>query len=94
MLPAMSNSGSGNQGIAATMPVVAVAERIGASEEQLTRALILSHLSTIHIKSHLNTLSALCAATTAGTGASTAITWLLGGELEHVQNAVFNIWAM
>ena len=92
MLPAMSNSGSGNQGIAATMPVVAIAERMGASEEQLIRALILSHLSAIHIKSHLNTLSALCGATTAATGSSVAITWLLGGDLEKASNAVFNMF--
>ncbi len=91
MLPAMSNSGSGNQGIAATMPVVAVAEKINATDEQLTRALILSHLSSIHIKSHLNALSALCAVTTAGTGSSAAITWLLGGELPEVENAIFNM---
>ena len=92
MLPAMSNSGSGNQGIAATMPVVAVADRINASEEQLIRALIMSHLSAIHIKSHLNTLSALCGATTAATGASVAITWLLGGDLEQASNAIFNMF--
>ena len=92
MLPAMSNSGSGNQGIAATMPVVAIAEHLGASEEQLIRALILSHLSAIHIKSHLNTLSALCGATTAATGSSVAITWLLGGDLEKASNAVFNMF--
>ena len=92
MLPAMSNSGSGNQGIAATMPVVAVADRIGATKEQRIRALILSHLSAIHIKSHLHTLSALCGATTAGTGASVAITWLLGGKLEEVSNAIFNMF--
>ena len=92
MLPAMSNSGSGNQGISATMPVVAVAEKIGASKEQLIRALTLSHLSAIHIKSHLNTLSALCGATTAATGASAAITWLLGGKLQQVSNAIFNMF--
>ena len=91
MLPAMSNSGSGNQGIAATMPVVAVAERLNASEETLARALILSHLTAIHIKSHLDTLSALCGATTAGTGASAAITWLLGGDQEQIQCAIFNM---
>ena len=91
MLPAMSNSGSGNQGIAATMPVVSVADRIGATEEQLIRALIISHLTAIHIKSHLNTLSALCGATTAGTGASAAITWLLGGDLEQIGHAVCNM---
>ena len=92
MLPAMSNSGSGNQGISATMPVVAVADRIGASEERLIRALIISHLTAIHIKSHLNTLSALCGATTAGTGSSAAITWLLGGDLEQVGYAVCNMF--
>ena len=92
MLPAMSNSGSGNQGIAATMPVVAVADRIGASEEQLIRALIMSHLTAIHIKSHLNTLSALCGATTAGTGSSAAITWLLGGDLEQAGHAICNMF--
>ena len=92
MLPAMSNSGSGNQGIAATMPVVSVAERIGATEEQLIRALIMSHLIAIHIKTHLNTLSALCGATTAGTGSSAAITWLLGGDLEQMEHAVCNMF--
>ena len=92
MMPAMSNSGSGNQGISATMPVVAIADRIGASEERLIRALALSHLSAIHIKSHLNTLSALCGATTAATGSSVAITWLLGGNLEQVSNAIFNMF--
>ncbi|MRI32867.1 hypothetical protein EOPP23_07695 [Endozoicomonas sp. OPT23] len=96
MLPAMSNSGSGNQGIAATMPVVAVADKIKATPEQLTRALILSHLIAIHIKSHLNVLSALCAATTAGTGASAAIAWLLhdkekGTGFQAVENAIFNM---
>lgn len=78
MLPAMSNSGSGNQGIAATMPVVAVANCIGAQESQLVRALIMSHLIAIHIKSHMHVLSAFCAATTAAVGASAAITWLMG----------------
>ncbi|WP_067517090.1 serine dehydratase subunit alpha family protein [Endozoicomonas ascidiicola] len=91
LLPAMSNSGSGNQGISATMPVVAVAETIGASREQLTRALIMSHLTAIHIKSHMSVLSALCAATTAAAGASAAITWLLGGTQEHLESALFNM---
>ncbi|CAM3770248.1 serine dehydratase subunit alpha family protein [Parendozoicomonas haliclonae] len=92
MLPAMSNSGSGNQGISATMPVVAIAEKMNASEEQLTRALIISHLTAIHIKSHLNTLSALCAATTAAAGASAAIVWLLGGDEEQMSYALFNMF--
>lgn len=67
-LPAMSNSGSGNQGITATMPVVVVAEHVQADDERLARALMLSHLSAIYIHYQLPRLSALCAATTAGMG--------------------------
>lgn len=91
MLPAMSNSGSGNQGIAATMPVVAAARVLGASEERLTRAVALSHLVAIYIKSRQNPLSALCAASTAGMGAGAAITWLLGGDAEAVARCVQNM---
>ncbi len=61
-LPAMSNSGSGNQGITATLPVVVVAEHFGADDERLARALMLSHLSAIYIHNQLPRLSALCAA--------------------------------
>jgi L-cysteine desulfidase len=68
-LPAMSNSGSGNQGITATMPVVVVAEHVQADDERLARALMLSHLSAIYIHYQLPRLSALCAATTAAMGA-------------------------
>lgn len=64
MLPAMSNSGSGNQGIAATMPVVAAARFLKADDEQLARALVMSHLVAIYIKAYQNKLSALCAAST------------------------------
>ncbi|HFK4478353.1 TPA: serine dehydratase subunit alpha family protein, partial [Citrobacter sedlakii] len=67
-LPAMSNSGSGNQGITATVPVMVVAEHFGADEEKLARALMLSHLSAIYIHHQLPRLSALCAATTAAMG--------------------------
>ena len=59
-LPAMSNSGSGNQGIAATMPVVVVADYLNVSEEKRLRALFLSHLMAIYIHSKLPKLSALC----------------------------------
>lgn len=93
MLPAMSNSGSGNQGIAATMPVVAVAEAMNVNEDTLARALIISHLIAIHIKKHLNTLSALCGATTASTGSAAAITWLLGGDGHQIQSAITNMVA-
>lgn len=88
MKPAMSNSGSGNQGIAATMPVVSTAEFIHASREQRIRALMLSSLTAIYIKSQQDKLSALCAATTASMGAAAGITWLLGGDLKQVGYAI------
>ena len=88
VMPAMSNSGSGNQGITATMPVVVVAEYLGADEAQLTRALMLSHLTAIYIHSQLPTLSALCAATTAAMGAAAGIAWLIEGRYEPVAMAI------
>lgn len=88
VLPAMSNSGSGNQGIAATLPVMVVAEHINATDEQLIRALVLSHLSAIYIHSHFPPLSALCAASTASMGSAAAMAWLLGGNLHVVSMAI------
>ncbi|ABV86136.1 serine dehydratase subunit alpha family protein [Shewanella pealeana] len=88
MMPAMSNSGSGNQGIAATMPVVACAEFLKSSETQTIRALMLSHLTAIYIKSYQNKLSALCGATTAAMGSAAGITYLLDGEIEQVSAAI------
>lgn len=90
-LPVMANSGSGNQGIAATNPVVAAAERLGSSEEQLIRAVALSHLVTIHIKSKFGRLSALCGVTVSGTGASCGITYLLGGGKPEIRAAIQNM---
>ncbi|TNG95187.1 serine dehydratase subunit alpha family protein [Pasteurellaceae bacterium USgator11] len=87
-LPAMSNSGSGNQGIAATMPVVVVADYLNADEERLTRALFLSHLMAIYIHSKLPKLSALCAVTTASMGSCAGIAWLLTGKFETVSMAI------
>ncbi len=89
----MSNSGSGNQGIAATLPVVAYAEQTGASEEQLIRALTLSHLTAIYIKTSLGRLSALCGCVVAATGSSCGITYLMGGGYEAVSYAVKNMIA-
>lgn len=89
----MSNSGSGNQGITATMPVVSYAEDINASEEQLTRALMLSHLTSIYIKQSLGRLSALCGCVVASTGASAALVYLMGGGYEEVCSAVKNMVA-
>lgn len=87
-LPAMSNSGSGNQGIAATMPVVVVAEHLDCSEEQLARALMLSHLTAIYIHYQLPPLSALCAATTAAMGAAAGISWLIDGRYQTIALAI------
>ncbi|EPA9095182.1 serine dehydratase subunit alpha family protein [Enterobacter hormaechei] len=87
-LPAMSNSGSGNQGITATMPVVVVAEHVQADDERLARALMLSHLSAIYIHYQLPRLSALCAATTAGMGAAAGMAWLMGGSYQTIAMAI------
>ena len=81
-LPAMSNSGSGNQGIAATMPVVVVADYLKVSEKKRIRALFLSHLMAIYIHSKLPKLSALCAVTTASMGSCAGIAYLLTGKFE------------
>lgn len=88
ILPAMSNSGSGNQGIAATMPVVVTADYLQSTEEQLARALMLSHLMAIYIHNQLPALSALCAATTAAMGAAAGIAWLLESRYEVVAMAI------
>lgn len=87
-LPAMSNSGSGNQGITATMPVVVVAEHVQADDERLARALMLSHLSAIYIHYQLPRLSALCAATTAAMGAAAGMAWLMDGSYKTVAMAI------
>ena len=89
----MSNSGSGNQGITATMPVVSFAADMEASEEQTIRALVLSHLTSIYIKQSLGRLSALCGCVVASTGASAAIVYLMGGGYAEVCAAVKNMVA-
>ena len=93
MVQVMSNSGSGNQGISATLPVVVYAEEQNKSEEELARALILSHLTAIYIKQSLGRLSALCGCVVAGTGASCGITYLMGGGYKEVSYAVQNMIA-
>lgn len=90
-LPAMSNSGSGNQGITVTMPVIAVAEKMEVSHEQLIRALTLSHLIAIHIKGYLGKLSALCGCVIASTGSSCGIVYLKGGSYEQICYAIKNM---
>ena len=93
MIPVMSNSGSGNQGISATLPVVVFAEENGKTEEELIRALMLSHLTVIYIKQSLGRLSALCGCVVAATGSSCGITWLMGGNYNQVAFAVQNMIA-
>ena len=91
MIPVMSNSGSGNQGIAATLPVVSFAEDMKCSEEQLIRALMLSHLMVIYMKQSLGRMSALCGCVVAATGASCGITWLMGGTVTQITYAIKNM---
>ena len=93
MIPVMSNSGSGNQGITATLPVVVYAEDNNKSEEELIRALALSHLTVIYIKQSLGRLSALCGCVVAATGSSCGITYLMGGSYEQITYAVKNMIA-
>lgn len=93
MVPVMSNSGSGNQGIAATVPVAVYARQTGASEERTRRALVLSHLTAIYIKQSLGRLSALCGCVVAATGSSCGIAYLMGGGYEEVTFAVKNMIA-
>ena len=93
MIPVMSNSGSGNQGISATMPVAVYAEKTNATEEQTIRALALSHLTVIYIKQSLGRLSALCGCVVAATGSSCGITYLMGGGYPEVVSAVKNMIA-
>jgi L-cysteine desulfidase len=92
-IPVMSNSGSGNQGICATLPVVVFAEENHNTEEELLRGLMLSHLTAIYIKQSLGKLSALCGCVVASTGSSCGITYLMGGTFEQVSAAVKNMIA-
>ena len=92
-IPVITNSGSGNQGIAATLPVTIYAENIEASEECLIRALTLSHLTVIYIKQNHGRLSAQCGCVVAATGSACGLVYLMGGKYEHVSFAVKNMIA-
>ena len=93
MIPVMSNSGSGNQGICATNPVCVYAKENENTEEELIRALTLSHLTAIYIKQSLGTLSALCGCVVASIGSSCGITYLMGGDYERICYSVKNMIA-
>lgn len=93
MIPVMSNSGSGNQGICATNPVCVYAKENENTEEELIRALMLSHLTAIYIKQSLGTLSALCGCVVASIGSSVGIVYLMGGGYDRICAAVKNMIA-
>lgn len=93
MIPVMSNSGSGNQGICATNPVAVYAIENENTEEELIRALTLSHLTAIYIKQSLGKLSAVCGCVVASIGSSCGITYLMGGDYDRVCSSVKNMIA-
>jgi len=93
MIPVMSNSGSGNQGICTTMPIVIFARENHNTDEELIRALIMSNLTAIYIKQNLGALSALCGCVVAATGSSCGITLLMGGTYEQISFSVKNMIA-
>ncbi|AKV56205.1 hypothetical protein AB656_06595 [Bifidobacterium actinocoloniiforme DSM 22766] len=90
-LPAMSNSGSGNQGISATVPVCVVAKYVGASDEQRIRALAMSHLIAIYIHSFLPILGPFCATDSASMGAAAAVVYLMGEDYDTAAAAINNM---
>lgn len=93
-MPVIINSGSGNQGITASVPVIVYAREIGAGEEKLYRALVLSNLITIHQKSRIGRLSAYCGAVSAGAAAGAGIAYLDGGGYEEIIHTVVNALAI
>ena len=93
-LPVVINSGSGNQGITASVPVIVYAQELGATHEQMLRALVVSNLVTIHLKTGIGRLSAYCGATSAGAGAAAGVTYLYGGRAHEISHTVVNAIAI
>ncbi len=93
-LPVVINSGSGNQGITASLPVIVYAKEMNVSEEQLLRALVISNLVTIHLKTGIGRLSAYCGATSAGCGAGAGVTYLYGGKYAEIAHTIVNAVAI
>ena len=92
--PVVINSGSGNQGLTASLPVIVYAEELKASKEQLYRALVVSNLITVHLKTGIGRLSAYCGATSAGCGAGAGITYLYGGKFHAIAHTIVNAVAI
>ncbi len=93
-LPVIINSGSGNQGMTVSLPVIEYAKEVGATQEQLYRALLLANLVTLHEKEGIGRLSAYCGAVSAGAGAGAGIAWLCGGDYEAVIHTIVNALAI
>lgn len=89
-LPVVINSGSGNQGMTTSLPVIEYARELGASKERLYRALVVSNLISLHQKKYIGNLSAYCGAVSAACGAGAAITWLHGGGYSEISNTIIN----
>ena len=92
-LPVVINSGSGNQGLTASLPVIEYAKEMKADREKLYRALVISNLTAVHLKEGIGRLSAYCGAVTAGAGAGAGIAWLLGGGLDEINHTIVNTLA-
>lgn len=92
--PVVINSGSGNQGMTASLPVIVYAKKLGASQEMLYRALVVSNLVTIHLKTGIGRLSAYCGATSAGCGAGAGISYLYGGKENEIAHTIVNAVAI
>ncbi len=93
-LPVMINSGSGNQGMTASLPVIVYAEEMGVSKNLLYRALLVSNLATIHLKTGIGCLSAYCGAISAGCGAGAGVMYLHGGKFEEIAHTIVNALAI
>lgn len=93
-LPVIINSGSGNQGMCASLPVIEYARELGASHEMLLRALVVSNLITIHQKTGIGRLSAYCGAVSAGCGSGTGIAYLMGGDFKVIAHTLVNAVAI
>lgn len=93
-LPVVINSGSGNQGMTASLPVIVYAKELGVSEDMMYRALVVSNLITVHLKTGIGSLSAYCGAISAGCGAGAGITYLYGGRNREISHTIVNAIAI
>ena len=93
-MPVIINSGSGNQGITASVPVIVYAKECDVSQEQLYRALVVSNLTAIHLKAGIGSLSAYCGATSAGCGAGAGVCYLYGGKYKEISHTIVNALAI